>query len=156
MIGVLPFPLMLCGVPIPIIPLIKKICAVSSTPLCLCHTLLCLGFCNLQDKATECFLLCILHSVEHSLIINLAQLVYLSVALPAELVLLICDYDFQKETRSTQNNCVSIVITCKSIIGIVFFNLSKSIYIKKGRNKLGSTPVSNSIFQVNFGLSYET
>ena len=36
-------------------------------------------------------------------------------------------YDFQKETRSTQNNCVSIVITCKSIIGIVFFNISISI-----------------------------
>ena len=27
------------------------------------------------------------------------------------------DYDFQKSTRSTQNNFVSIVITCKSIIG---------------------------------------
>ena len=30
-----------------------------------------------------------------------------------------------------QNNVVSIVITCKSIIGIVFFNLSKTILSKK-------------------------
>ena len=34
------------------------------------------------------------------------------------------DYDFQKGTRSTQNNFVSIVITCKSIIG-------KTICVKK-------------------------
>ena len=34
----------------------------------------------------------------------------------------VCDYDFQKETKHTQNNFVSVLITCKSIIGIVFFN----------------------------------
>ena len=43
----------------------------------------------------------------------------------------VCEYYFQKNTRSAQNNFVSIVNTCKSIIGITFFNLSKTIYVKK-------------------------
>ena len=36
----------------------------------------------------------------------------------------------EKLATSTQNNFVSIVITCKSIIGIVFFNFQKKINIE--------------------------
>ena len=38
--------------------------------------------------------------------------------------------DFQKETRSIKSNFVSNIITSKSIIGIVFFNPSNTIYVK--------------------------
>ena len=34
----------------------------------------------------------------------------------------------QNQTMITQNNYVSIVITSKSIIGIIFLNFSKTIY----------------------------
>ena len=37
---------------------------------------------------------------------------------------------------STENNFVSIVITCNSIIGIIFFNLSKTIYVQNGNQGL--------------------
>jgi len=37
----------------------------------------------------------------------------------------VCDHNSHKETRSTQNNFLRVVITCKSIIGIVFINLRR-------------------------------
>ena len=40
---------------------------------------------------------------------------------------------------STDNNFVSIVITCKTIIGIIFFNLSKTIYVQNGNQGLKIT-----------------
>ena len=70
----------MCGVPPPV-------------ALCLCHTLICLGFSAKLKiwQAPTCkfkpqIFLCILHSVDPSWIINLAQLVSPSAAQPAELV----------------------------------------------------------------------
>ena len=44
---------------------------------------------------------------------------------------------FSKGTTRTQNSFVCIVITCKNIFGIIFFNLSKTIYVKG--NKVQTT-----------------
>ena len=42
-----------------------------------------------------------------------------------------CDYKSEKVSMNTQNSLLSIVSTCKSIIGIVFFNHSKTNCFKK-------------------------
>ena len=48
----------------------------------------------------------------------------------------VCDYNSQEETWSTHNNFVSVVITCKSIIAIVFFYLTKTICLEQKKSFL--------------------